>query len=102
MVYAELIGAGLLAGFLAGLLGIGGGFVVVPALLLLLPAFGIPADLLPKVAVATSLAGMVPTAASAVYAQYRRGALDCSVDITERSLRCVRRRGWSALCSAAS
>jgi uncharacterized membrane protein YfcA len=78
MVYAELIGAGLLAGFLAGLLGIGGGFVVVPALLLLLPAFGIPADLLPKVAVATSLAAMVPTAASAVYAQHRRGALDCS------------------------
>lgn len=76
MVYAELMGAGLLAGFLAGLLGIGGGFVVVPVLLLLLPAFGIPTVLLPKVAVATSLAAMVPTAASAVFAQYKRGALD--------------------------
>ena len=32
MVYVELIGVGLMAGFLAGLLGIGGGFVVVPAL----------------------------------------------------------------------
>ena len=78
MVYAELMGAGLLAGFLAGLLGIGGGFVVVPVLLLLLPAFGIPPDLLPKVAVATSLAAMVPTATAAVYAQYRRGAIDYS------------------------
>ena len=76
MVYAELMGAGLLAGFLAGLLGIGGGFVVVPVLLLLLPAFGISTDLLPKVAVATSLAAMVPTATAAVCAQYKRGALD--------------------------
>jgi uncharacterized membrane protein YfcA len=78
MLYAELIGAGMLAGFLAGLLGIGGGFVVVPVMLVLLPAFGIPADLLPKVAVATSLAAMVPTASAAVYAQHRRGAIDCS------------------------
>ena len=76
MVYAELMGAGLLAGFLAGLLGIGGGFVVVPVLLLLLPAFGIPAALLPQVAVATSLAAMVPTATAAVFAQYKRGAID--------------------------
>ncbi len=76
MVYVELVGVGLMAGFLAGLLGIGGGFVVVPALLLLLPAFGIPAALLPKVAVATSLAAMIPTAAMAVYAQYKRGAIE--------------------------
>ena len=79
MVYVELIGVGLMAGFLAGLLGIGGGFVVVPALLLLLPAFGIPPALLPKVAVATSLAAMIPTAAAAVYAQYKRGAIDCAM-----------------------
>ncbi len=76
MVYVELIGVGLMAGFLAGLLGIGGGFVVVPALLLLLPAFGIPPELLPKVAVATSLAAMIPTAAAAVHAQHKRGAID--------------------------
>ena len=79
MVYVELIGVGLMAGFLAGLLGIGGGFVVVPALLLLLPAFGIPPELLPKVAVATSLAAMIPTAAAAVYAQHKRGAIDCAM-----------------------
>jgi uncharacterized protein len=78
MVYVELVGVGLMAGFLAGLLGIGGGFVVVPALLLLLPAFGVPTLLLPKVAVATSLAAMIPTAASAVHAQYKRGAIDYS------------------------
>ena len=76
MIYLLLLGAGMLGGFLAGLLGIGGGFVVVPVLIVLLPAFDIAPDLLPKVAVATSLAVMVPTACSAVFAQYRRGALD--------------------------
>lgn len=76
MAYAELLLAGVLGGYLAGLLGIGGGFVVVPALMLLLPVLGIEPGLVPKVAVATSLAAMVPTACSATLAQYRRGALD--------------------------
>jgi uncharacterized membrane protein YfcA len=62
MVYLALLTAGLASGFLAGLLGIGGGFVVVPVLMVT------------KGAVATSLAAMVPTACSAV-AQHRRGIL---------------------------
>ena len=62
MVFLELLVAGLASGFLAGLLGIGGGFVVVPVLMLLLPEFNIAADIAPQVAVATSLAAMVPTA----------------------------------------
>ena len=76
MVYFELLVAGLASGFLAGLLGIGGGFVVVPVLMLLLPQFNIAADIAPHVAVATSLAAMVPTALSALLTQYRRGFLD--------------------------
>ena len=62
MVYLTLLMTGLASGFLAGLLGIGGGFVVVPVLMVLLPALGIDPGLVPKVAVATSLAAMVPTA----------------------------------------
>jgi len=76
MVYLALLLAGIASGFMAGLLGIGGGFVMVPVLMLLLPILGIDPGLVPKVAVATSLAAMVPAACSAVFAQHRRGALD--------------------------
>jgi uncharacterized membrane protein YfcA len=75
VVYLLLLLCGVCSGFLAGLLGIGGGFVVVPALLFVLPLLDIDAALIPTVAVATSLAAMVPTAVSAVFAQYRRQAL---------------------------
>ncbi len=78
MLYLALLLAGIASGFMAGLLGIGGGLVMVPVLILLLPMLGIDPGLVPKVAVATSLAAMVPTACSAVLAQYRRGVLDIS------------------------
>ena len=68
---------GLVAGFLAGLLGIGGSLVVVPALYLLLPAFGVPAADVPHAAVATALAAMLPTALRGAWVQHRRGGLEC-------------------------
>ena len=37
---SALLAAGLFAGFCAGMFGIGGGFVVVPAMLLVLPLLG--------------------------------------------------------------
>jgi uncharacterized protein len=67
---------GLLSGLLAGLLGIGGGLVVVPVLLLLWPAAMGEPTLAPQVAVATSLAAMVPTTVTALLAQHRRGGVD--------------------------
>nr|WP_245217471.1 sulfite exporter TauE/SafE family protein [Rheinheimera maricola] len=71
---------GALAGFLAGLLGIGGGLVIVPALVMLLPAFGIvPAEQAILVAVATSLASIIITATSSVLAHHRWGNVPWSI-----------------------
>lgn len=63
---AELVGLGLATGVLSGLLGVGGGVVVVPAMVVLL---GFP-DVLAK---GTSLLMMVPTAISGTVGNLRRG-----------------------------
>ncbi len=70
---------GCFAGFLAGLLGIGGGLVVVPFLAFFLPKYGIPEESVMHVAVATSLTLIVATSASSVYAHYRRGGIEWKV-----------------------
>jgi uncharacterized membrane protein YfcA len=68
------IGAG--AGFFAGLLGIGGGFVVVPCLLLALPMLGVTGPDLAKVAIATSLVLIIPTSIASTQAHAARGSVD--------------------------
>lgn len=75
MTYVLLLVCGAFSGFLAGLLGIGGGFVVVPVLHVLLPHLNVDPAMVPTVSVATSLAAMVPTAMSAVLAQHRQRML---------------------------
>ena len=50
---------GIVAGLLAGLLGVGGGLVLVAALALLLPAQGVPAAIAMQAALATSLASVI-------------------------------------------
>ena len=71
-----LLVVGIIAGILAGLFGIGGGLVIVPALVWLLLAQGLDSNTAMPVAVATSLATMLLTACSAVWFHQRRGALD--------------------------
>jgi uncharacterized membrane protein YfcA len=71
-----LAAAGLVAGLLAGLLGVGGGIVLVPVLDLALHRAGFPTEWCMHVAVATSLAAIVPTAMSSSRAHHRRGAID--------------------------
>jgi uncharacterized membrane protein YfcA len=73
---ALLLPVGLLAGFLAGLLGIGGGTVLVPAQFYLYKYFGFSPDIIMHVSVATALAVTIPTALSSVYAHNKRGAVD--------------------------
>ena len=76
---AAVLGAGAVGGLLAGLLGVGGGIVIVPALDLALTAAGVPpADAL-HVAVATSMATIVPTSISSSRSHAKRGAVDADV-----------------------
>jgi uncharacterized membrane protein YfcA len=72
---AELLLLGCGTGFLAGLLGIGGGMLMVPFLTYLLGARGVPAELAVKMAIATSMATILFTSLSSVRAHHRRGAV---------------------------
>lgn len=71
-----LLCAGLGAGVLAGLLGVGGGIVIVPVLSSMLGLTGTTEDVAMHVAVGTSLASIIPTAISSNRAHYRHGAVD--------------------------
>lgn len=71
----ELALLGVTAGFLAGLLGIGGGMMMVPFITILLAHKGFPAEYTVKMAVATSLATICFTSLSSVRAHHLRGAV---------------------------
>jgi uncharacterized membrane protein YfcA len=76
---AELLLLGVGTGFLAGLLGIGGGMLMVPFLTFILAAKGYPEDYTVKIAVATSLATICFTSLSSVRAHHKRGAVRWSI-----------------------
>jgi uncharacterized membrane protein YfcA len=65
-----LLALGAIVGFLAGLLGIGGGMTLVPLLTIIFTAESFPSDYLVHMAVATSTATMVFTALSSVRAHH--------------------------------
>jgi uncharacterized membrane protein YfcA len=67
-----LIGLGGVAGFLAGLLGVGGGLVLVPGLFFSLSALGYDSDHLMHLAVGTSLAIIIPTGLSSALSHAKR------------------------------
>ncbi|MGS0679534.1 sulfite exporter TauE/SafE family protein [Shewanella sp. 125m-7] len=70
---------GAVIGFMAGLLGIGGGLIAVPALLHILPQVGITSEKLPHVAIATSLAAIILTSLSSARAHHKRGNIPWSL-----------------------
>jgi uncharacterized protein len=72
-VIALTITFGVIAGFLAGLLGIGGGVVLVPLFLWLFPLAGFAPELVVHTAFGTSLAIILPTAVSSTLGHRKRG-----------------------------
>jgi uncharacterized membrane protein YfcA len=68
-----LLGAAV--GIMAGLLGVGGGLIIVPALLFLFRAQEFPSSLVMHMAVATSLASILFTSVSSAAAHHRRGGV---------------------------
>ncbi len=75
LLIAELAALGLGSGFLAGLLGIGGGMLMVPFITFILAGRGVEADLAVKMAIATSMATIIFTSISSVRAHHKRGAV---------------------------
>ena len=75
LLIAELATLGLATGFLAGLLGIGGGMLMVPFLTYILGMQQVAPGLAVKVAIATSMATILFTSLSSVRAHHKRGAV---------------------------
>lgn len=71
----ELALLGMGTGFLAGLLGIGGGMLMVPFITIILSGRGVGPDLAVKMAIATSMATIIFTSVSSVRAHHKRGAV---------------------------
>ena len=73
-----VVGAGLFAGLIGGMFGIGGGVVIVPALIVLFEALGV-GEVKTHVAIGTSLATIIVTSSRSLLAHARHGEVDFQV-----------------------
>ena len=71
-----LVAVGALAGFLAGVFGIGGGAILVPVFYECFRLAGVPLEIRMPLCVGTSLAIIIPTSISSYRAHHARGAID--------------------------
>lgn len=83
MLLAQMLGLllaiGALAGVLAGLLGVGGGIVLVPAFFYAFQTLGYGGPQLMQLCLATSLATIIVTSVRSVLAHNRKGAVDWDI-----------------------
>jgi uncharacterized membrane protein YfcA len=77
LIFLLCAALGSIVGILAGLLGIGGGLIIVPALVYMLHFFlNLDLDVLMPIAIATSLATVILTGFSSARSHYKIGNLD--------------------------
>lgn len=69
------LGLGAAAGTMAGLFGVGGGLIIVPALVFAFGLQNIPPDITMHLAIGTSLATIVVTGASSTLGHFRKGSI---------------------------
>ncbi len=76
---ALLVGVGALTGVLAGLLGVGGGFILVPTFFYVFQTLGYDAPQLMQICLATSLATIIVTSVIAVLSHHRKSVVDWQI-----------------------
>lgn len=76
---ALLLGIGAFAGVLAGLLGVGGGIILVPAFFYAFQTLGYDSPQLMQICLATSLATIIVTSARSVLSHHKKGAVDWDI-----------------------
>lgn len=74
-----LLAIGAFAGVMAGLLGVGGGIILVPAFFYAFSALGYGSDQLMQVCLGTSLATIIVTSLRSVQSHNRKGAVDWAI-----------------------
>ncbi len=75
MDYILYLLVGALAGFLSGLFGLGGGIIIVPALIFVFTANGLPLEVVTHLAIGTSLATIVVTSIASTLTHHQKGSV---------------------------
>jgi len=76
-----LVATGAVVGFMAALLGVGGGFILVPVMYWVMTGAGVPEDMALRTAFGTSLLVIVPTVLSSTYGHHKAGKVDWRTSI---------------------
>jgi uncharacterized protein len=74
-LFLIFLGVGLVAGFLAGFVGVGGGIIMVPVLLEIFRRAGLPEEVVVQAAMATSLSVAIFSVGSAIIRHGRQGRI---------------------------
>lgn len=74
-LFLLFVGAGIVAGFLAGFVGVGGGIIMVPVLLEIFRRAGLPEEIVVQAAMATSLSVAIFSVGSSITRHQRQGTI---------------------------